>query len=102
MRPIDADMLIEKVRNKCLGECAYYEYSTKLHGFNCKLIANAPTITKEKESNMVEVVRCADCKNGHHIVNVVNGEVTVYRVFCKLTQAIHEPDWFCADRKGGK
>ena len=51
----------------------------------------------ESANWMQELVRCEDCKNGHHIVNAVNGEVMVYRVFCKPTQAIHEPDWFCAD-----
>ena len=52
---------------------------------------------KDDFKDLTVVVRCKDCKNGHHIVNAVNGEVRVYRVFCKPTQAIHEPDWFCAD-----
>ena len=44
MRLIDADALVEAVRSKCLGECAFYEYSNKLAAFNCKLITNAPTV----------------------------------------------------------
>ena len=49
-----------------------------------------------------EIVRCKDCKHGYHIVNTVNGNITIYRVFCRKPyidegNATHEPDWFCAD-----
>ena len=43
------------------------------------------------------IVYCKNCKCGHHVVNVVNGTVTVYRVFCNRTNTTHDPYWFCAD-----
>ena len=49
-----------------------------------------------------ELVRCKDCKYGHHIVTTVNGEITLYRVFCtkpyvEKCNRTNEPEWFCAD-----
>lgn len=51
-----------------------------------------------------EIVRCKDCRYGKHIVSTVNGEVTMYMVFCakpyiERGNATHEPDWYCADGK---
>ena len=55
------------------------------------------------ECDAIHVVRCKDCKYGHHIINTVNGEVRIYRVLCvkpyEQGSAVHEPDWFCADGK---
>ena len=39
---------------------------------------------KEKETNMVEVVRCKDCK--HHQEDI-----------CEVRIGVYEPDWYCAD-----
>lgn len=50
-------------------------------------------VTKVKQ----ELVRCRECEFGHHLVNAANGEVRAYRVACKPTKVVHEPDWFCAD-----
>lgn len=50
-----------------------------------------------------KIVRCKNCKYGHHVINSVNGEVRIYRVICvkpyEQGSAVHEPDWFCADGK---
>ena len=76
--------------------------------FYAWLCRSAVAMLKEQEA----VVRCKECKYGHHIVCATNGEVTIYRVFCtkpyvEQGNATHEPDWFCADgekegRKDGK
>ena len=54
---------------------------------------------KKKETNMVEVVRCKDCK---YCVKEPNGEL-----YCDILAVGYEPlgskkvneDWFCADGK---
>ena len=53
-------------------------------------------------SKQPQIVRCKECKHGNHIVSTVNGEITIYRIFCtkpyvERGNATHEPDWFCAD-----
>ena len=49
-----------------------------------------------------QIVRCKDCRYGHHVVETVNGEMTTYCIFCtkpyiERGNATHEPDWYCAD-----
>ena len=45
---------------------------------------------KEKETNMVEVVRCKDCDNQECLRRA--GDVV-----CGIDGTPHRPDWFCAD-----
>ena len=45
--------------------------------------------------DMVEVVRCKDCKHGQY-EEWDNGECTDKTVYCD-GYGIHKPDWFCAD-----
>ena len=48
---------------------------------------------KEKETNMVEVVRCQDCKyNSGRCQGIYIQFVT-----CCKTGAPHKEDWYCAD-----
>ena len=46
---------------------------------------------KEKETNMVEVVLCKDCKHQ----NWVNAETGC--IVCKFGRGTNAPDWYCAD-----
>ena len=52
---------------------------------------------KEKETNMVKVVRCKNCKYGDSIKNA-KGEPMIE---CALLDKgwLKKPDWFCADGK---
>ena len=44
---------------------------------------------KEKETNMVEVVRCKDCKHGRlYEPNCID---------CEYMELARDADWFCAD-----
>ena len=52
--------------------------------------------SKEKETNMVEVVRCKDCKHGEQLFPDY--------ISCRISDenesgchASHKPEWFCAD-----
>jgi hypothetical protein len=52
----------------------------------------------EKETNMVEVVRCKDCKHGYPCKNA-SGEDSVKCInrYVSLDSICRKPDWFCAD-----
>jgi len=46
--------------------------------------------------DMVEVVRCKDCKHGR-MINILNYTCTESQNHCE--HILHSPDWFCADGK---
>ena len=53
---------------------------------------------KEKETNMVEVVRCKDCKYGESRKNAKDEDM----IDCLLADNwLKHPDWFCADGERG-
>ena len=68
---------------KCINCNSYFTFDD--------LTSRTSTIKK----NLVEVVRCKDCKHGQY-AEWDNGECTDKTVYCD-GYGIHKPDWFCAD-----
>ena len=48
---------------------------------------------KKEETNMVEVVRCADCKYSEQCIPQCEDR------YCAMYYQRHDGDWFCADGK---
>ena len=84
-RYIDADELKRKFKHFCEGNCKRCGYSTFLaDDEHCGLIDQAPT------ADVVEVVRCKDCKHGKW--NAIECQY-----LCIGRGCYHIPDWYCAD-----
>lgn len=91
---VDVDVFVTTTR----GDMRIYRRISRLEGFawwldNCRVIAwmPLPEPYTEKINDIVEVVRCKDCK--HYYKD--DGNVVVYR--CELCHEDMRDDFYCSD-----
>lgn len=85
-RYIDANVAIYKiVTNKNFIDGDKYP-----HDCCCDIIEAMPT------ADVVEVVRCRNCRYGHQETENINGKIEVY-FYCDGYGLDHSGDYYCAD-----